>query len=97
MNALREAFHDIDQVCDYYSVENIQRTIGVLLVDRLLTVMSSTSFTAKRLNTSTILIIEDDAYGEHPYIYVKIHPAVPVLIIGDTGCDKAGKNKKHGM
>ena len=37
------------------------------------------------------------AYGEHPYIYVKIHSAAPVLIIGDTGCDKASKHKTHGM
>jgi len=59
--------------------------------------MSSSSFTAKQLNASTILITEDDAYGEHPYIYVKIHSAAPVLIIGDTGCDKASKHKTHGM
>jgi len=59
--------------------------------------MPSSSFAAKKLNASTILITEDDTYGEHPYIYVKIHSEVPVLIIGDTGCDKASKHKKHGM
>lgn len=59
--------------------------------------MSSSSFTAKRLNASTVLVTEDDAYGEHPYIYVKIHPTAPVLVIGDTGCDKASKHKTHGM
>lgn len=59
--------------------------------------MSSSSFTAKKLNASTVLITEDDAYGEHPYIYVKIHPVAPVLIIEDTGCDKASENRKHGM
>jgi hypothetical protein len=59
--------------------------------------MSSSSFTAKRLNASTILITEDDIYGEHPFIYVKIHPNTPVLIIGDTGCDKPSKHKTRGM
>ena len=59
--------------------------------------MSNSSFTAKRLNASTILITEDDIYGEHPFIYVKIHPKAPVLIIGDTGCDKPSKHKTHGM
>jgi hypothetical protein len=59
--------------------------------------MSSSSFTAKRLNASTILITEDDIYGEHPFIYVKIHPKAPVLIVGDTGCDKPSKHKTHGM
>jgi hypothetical protein len=59
--------------------------------------MSSSSFTAKKLNASTVLITEDDFYGEHPHIYVKIHSTAPVLIIGDTGCDKASQQKKHGM
>jgi hypothetical protein len=58
--------------------------------------MSSSSFAAKKLNASTFLITEDDAYGEHPLIYVKVHPTVPVIVIGDTGCDRASKPKKHG-
>jgi len=75
----------------------VHTTGRIALFSRVLAVMSSSSFIAKQLNGSTILITEDDAYGEHPYIYVKIHPTVPVLIIGDTGCDKASKHKTHGM
>jgi hypothetical protein len=58
--------------------------------------MSSSSFAAKKLNASTFLVTEDDAYGEHPLIYVKVHPTVPVIVIGDTGCDRASKPKKQG-
>jgi hypothetical protein len=59
--------------------------------------MPSSSFSAKRLSASTILITEDDIYREHPQIFVKVHFAAPVIIIGDTGCDKASENNKHGM
>jgi hypothetical protein len=48
----------------------------------------SSSLTAKKLNSSTFLITENDAYREHPLIYVKVHPTIPVVIIGDTGCDR---------
>jgi hypothetical protein len=58
--------------------------------------MSSSSFTTKKLNPSTFLVIEDDSYGERPFIYVKVHPAVPVIIVGDTGCDRASKPQTHG-
>jgi hypothetical protein len=58
--------------------------------------MLSSSFAAKKLNASTFLVTEDDAYGEHPLIYVKIHLTVPVIIVGDTGCDRASKPKEHG-
>lgn len=76
----------------------VHTTSQIPLVNRVLTIMSSSSsFTAKQLNSTTILVTEDDAYGEHPYIYVKIHSIAPVLIIGDTGCDKASKHKTHGM
>lgn len=47
----------------------------------------STSFTARRINATTFLITEDDSYDEHPFIYAKLHPTAPVLILSDTGCD----------
>jgi len=47
----------------------------------------TTSFTARRINLTTFVIIEDDKYGENPYIYAKVHPATPVLVLSDTGCD----------
>jgi glyoxylase-like metal-dependent hydrolase (beta-lactamase superfamily II) len=43
------------------------------------------SFITRRVNSSTFLIIEDDKYGEQPYIYVKIYPGH--LLITDTGCN----------
>lgn len=58
--------------------------------------MPDSSFTTRKLNSSTFVIMEEDAYAEHPLIYVKVHPEVPVLIIGDTGCDKASKRRSHG-
>lgn len=39
------------------------------------------------MNETTFLIIEDDAYGEQPYIYVKIYPEY--LLITDTGCNSS--------
>lgn len=45
----------------------------------------STSFVSRRLNVSTFVISEDDAYGEQPYIYVKLYSTY--VIITDTGCN----------
>jgi glyoxylase-like metal-dependent hydrolase (beta-lactamase superfamily II) len=47
--------------------------------------LPSTSFVSRRVNASTFLIIEDDDYGEHPHIYVKVYP--DYLLITDTGCN----------
>ncbi|KAK7713153.1 hypothetical protein SLS57_007483 [Botryosphaeria dothidea] len=47
----------------------------------------STSFAAARLNRTTFLITEDDSFEEHPYIYAKLHPRLPLLILSDTGCN----------
>jgi hypothetical protein len=57
---------------------------------------ASSSFSCERVNPTTFVIREDDAYGEHPFIYVKIHPKVPVVILSDTGCDEPSETKKHG-
>jgi len=44
-----------------------------------------TSFFSLKVNDSTFLIIEDDRYGEQPYIYVKVYPNF--LLVTDTGCN----------
>jgi glyoxylase-like metal-dependent hydrolase (beta-lactamase superfamily II) len=49
------------------------------------------SFVERRVNSSTFLIIEDDAYGERPHIYVKIFPNH--LLITDTGCNTPRSKK----
>jgi glyoxylase-like metal-dependent hydrolase (beta-lactamase superfamily II) len=49
------------------------------------TSLPSTSFISRRVNSSTFLIIENDSYGEQPYIYVKVYPNH--LLITDTGCN----------
>lgn len=46
----------------------------------------NTSFTTKRINKTTFLIVEDDEFEEHPFIYVKVHPKLPIIILSDTGC-----------
>lgn len=56
----------------------------------------SSSFTTRRINYSTYVIREDDAFGEHPLIYVKLSQKVPVIILSDTGCDEPSKEHKHG-
>ncbi|CAK4033703.1 Hypothetical predicted protein [Lecanosticta acicola] len=56
---------------------------------------SISSFTTKKINSTTFVIREDDAYGEHPFIYVKLHPLAPVIIISDTGCDEPSEKYKH--
>jgi glyoxylase-like metal-dependent hydrolase (beta-lactamase superfamily II) len=50
------------------------------------------SFIAEFINTSTVLIIEDDSYGEQPLIYVKIYP--DLLVITDTGCNSPRNPQK---
>ncbi|KAH7319291.1 beta-lactamase-like protein [Rhexocercosporidium sp. MPI-PUGE-AT-0058] len=57
----------------------------------LLARQPSTSFISIRVNNSTFLIIEDDAYGEEPYIYVKLYPKH--ILITDTGCNSS--RQKH--
>lgn len=44
-----------------------------------------TSFISRRVNGSTFLVIEDDGYGEQPYIYVKVYEQY--LLLTDTGCN----------
>ena len=55
------------------------------------------SFTTKKINPTTFVIREDDAFGEHPLIYVKVHPKVPLVIVSDTGCDEPSEEHKDGM
>ena len=45
-----------------------------------------TTFACERLNPSTFLIVENDQYGEHPFIYAKIYQVPPLMVISDTGC-----------
>lgn len=50
-----------------------------------------TSFVSRRVNSSTWVIVEDDTYGERPYIYVKIYSNH--LLITDTGCNSPRSEK----
>ncbi|KAH7391375.1 beta-lactamase-like protein [Cadophora sp. MPI-SDFR-AT-0126] len=52
----------------------------------------STSFFSLRVNQSTFLIIEDDAYGEEPYIYIKLYPSH--VLITDTGCNSPRQKRR---
>ena len=47
---------------------------------------AQTIFTCEHLNSTTFFITENDCYGEHPFIYVKIYQKPPLMIISDTGC-----------
>lgn len=57
----------------------------------------SSSFTTKRINCTTFVVQENDAFNEHPLIYVKLHPEAPVLVLSDTGCDEPSEGKKNGL
>ena len=57
----------------------------------------STSFTTRRVNATTFLIREDDAYGEHPFIYVKVYAEAGVVVVSDTGCDEPAEKHRNGM
>jgi glyoxylase-like metal-dependent hydrolase (beta-lactamase superfamily II) len=50
-----------------------------------------TSFTSGKVNASTFLIVEDDRYGEGPFIYVKLYEKH--IVITDTGCNAPRSNK----
>lgn len=50
----------------------------------------STCFSCSRLNPTTFLIVEDDQWGEMPFIYAKVFPSVIVLV--DTGCGGAARD-----
>ncbi|KAI5367106.1 Putative metallo-beta-lactamase, ribonuclease Z/Hydroxyacylglutathione hydrolase [Septoria linicola] len=57
--------------------------------------MPSSSFLTSKLNGTTFLIQEHDAFGERPFIYVKLPPGAPVIILSDTGCDEPDSAHKH--
>ena len=48
--------------------------------------LSATVFSCKRLNSSTYLIVENDRYEEHPFIYAKVVQKPALLLLSDTGC-----------
>ncbi|KAK4552854.1 hypothetical protein LTR86_009986 [Recurvomyces mirabilis] len=52
------------------------------------------SFTTKRISNTTWVIQEDDMYKEHPLIYVKLLPQVPVILLCDTGSDAPTKENR---
>lgn len=56
----------------------------------------SSSFSTKKINKTTFVIREADLYHEHPLIYAKLHPKVPVIVLSDTGCDEPEEKHKHG-
>lgn len=54
--------------------------------------LPTTSFVSRRVNLSTFVVVEDDSYGEQPYMYVKIYPEY--LVITDTGCNSPRSNDR---
>ncbi|KAK0255497.1 hypothetical protein LTS09_009519 [Friedmanniomyces endolithicus] len=55
----------------------------------------TTSFSTKRINATTFVIREDDSFAEHPFIYAKVHPKAPVIVLSDTGSDEPSEEHKH--
>lgn len=41
-------------------------------------------FVCTKVNSTTFVIVENDKYAEHPFIYVKIY--ANLLVVSDTGC-----------
>ncbi|KAK5110538.1 hypothetical protein LTR62_005730 [Meristemomyces frigidus] len=52
------------------------------------------SFTTTRISPTTWVIQEDDAFREHPLIYVKLYPEIPVVVLCDTGTDAPTEENK---
>ena len=52
-------------------------------------------FVCSRLNATTFVIHENDKYGEHPFIYVKIYNDPRLVVLSDTGCGGGDKNRDH--
>ena len=44
------------------------------------------AYYCRRLNSSTFLIIHNDKFDEHPYIYAKLYSHPHLLVLVDTGC-----------
>ncbi|KAK5679064.1 hypothetical protein LTS10_008720 [Elasticomyces elasticus] len=57
----------------------------------------SSSFTTNRINATTFVIREDDAFGEHPLIYAKLYPKASVIVLSDTGCDEPSEKHKNNQ
>ncbi|TKA74056.1 hypothetical protein B0A55_05779 [Friedmanniomyces simplex] len=55
----------------------------------------TSSFSTERINATTFVIREDDAFKEHPLIYAKLHPKVPVIVLSDTGSDEPSEEHKN--
>lgn len=51
-------------------------------------------FDCSRVNSTTFVIHENDKYGEHPFIYVKIYAHPSVIILSDTGCGGPDKDRE---
>lgn len=54
------------------------------------------NFTAHKINRTTFAVREDDAYKEHPLIYVKIHQKAPIIVLSDTGTDEVSEAHRNG-
>lgn len=50
----------------------------------------SSSFQSHRLAATIFRLVEDDSFGENPYIYIKLYP--DVIVIVDTGCNAPRQN-----
>ena len=56
---------------------------------------STSYFTCSQLNATTFVIVENDQYQEHPFIYVKIFDEPPLLVLSDTGCGGGVADEAH--
>ena len=43
-------------------------------------------FMCTRLNSTTFFLVENDQYGEHPFIYARLFTECDLLVLSDTGC-----------
>lgn len=51
-------------------------------------VHASVAYAARRLNSSTFLIVQNDKFNEKPFIYVKLYTRPALAVIIDTGCGR---------
>lgn len=71
-------------------------TAGTLVYMAMASNLSvSQYFTCSRLNATTFVVHENDKYGEHPFIYVKIYDTPRLAVISDTGCGGGDRGREH--
>lgn len=56
---------------------------------------ATAAYSCRRLNQTTFLVVHDDKFGEHPFVYVKIYDNPRLVVVFDTGCGPNAAADSH--